>query len=428
MNKKKKILMSAGILAGILLIVSTAFADSLNKTAYEQLKDTVKHTAQAMTGTITSNTVRTTVEIRDNGAVLFTMTETAKYDRTGGCTETSGLTQVAGQDAVKTYSYSDGSGTISYDASSDTYYVSEYSGYAPGYDSMGDNPFESEQAADLEKIFDALVGNLQNYVVLKVNPDGSREFSGSLTDAQIPALINAIVSFAGKQVFSQYSYAAQPVEIGTIQDPRSAADSMLPALSGDIAIKSISGKASVDADGLMTEISAGGVITGVDKDGAVHDLSAEVLVRMQDIGTTAVTKPDLTGENVVMNKDVYVDPDALSPKFAGTYRNDIITETPEAFVKIGERVLVIREIADGRVRGSYEETYLPGYEDRLNDCSSFEFDVPSSDPYSVMLQFTDKAGIQRSGSIYFDTNSYTVQMYLDNETMQKNAVFNRVFD
>ena len=53
----------------------------------------------------------------------------------------------------------------------------------------------------MEKIADALVGNLKDAVVVTENSDGSKTLSGSLSESQIPALINAVVSLQSKSEF-----------------------------------------------------------------------------------------------------------------------------------------------------------------------------------------------------------------------------------
>ncbi|MHB8963899.1 MAG: hypothetical protein ACYC5K_12190, partial [Saccharofermentanales bacterium] len=415
-----------------LLIMSTAFADSINKSAYEQLKDTIKFTASSLTETVANSTVRTTVVLKDNDDTLLSQTSTTKSDARNGSSETATNVEYLGKPASQTYYFQDKASYINYDAASDTYYVTEYTNMNPGNFTMpGDNPFNTEYAADMEKIFDALVGNLKNYVVVTVNEDGSKEFTGSLTDAQIPALINAIASFASKQFFESTSYASSNTDY-PMKEAGSVATTdrnIFPEMSGDISVKSVSGKANVNKDGIIDSIFITGVLSGSDKDGTAHDLSLEALVLMQDINTTVVQKPDLAGKNVVISKDTYIDrSNMLSPKFVGTYKSSIIEETPDAFTKIGERILVVTEIADGRVKGSYSETYIAGYEDRLNDQSEFTFDAESADPYSVMLQYTDKSGNLQTGSLYFDTNSYSVQFWIDNNKEQKNTNFIRVFD
>ncbi|MHB1453274.1 MAG: hypothetical protein ACYCYM_04880 [Saccharofermentanales bacterium] len=427
MKKNKKILMSVSLIAGLLLIMSTAFADSINKSAYEQLKDTIRSTASNLTESMANSTLKTTVVLKDNETTILSQINTVKSDPENGSTETITVTEYLGQPASQSYNFSDKTGHITYDAASDTYYVTEYTNMNPGNGTvLGENPFDTEYAADMEKIFDALVGNLKNYVVVTVNEDGSKEFSGSLTDAQIPALINAIVSFASKQYFESTSYASSDYSMR--EAGISESKNIFPEMSGDISVKSVSGKVTVNKDGVIDSAFLSGVLSGADADGNIHDLSLEALVLMQDINTTVVQKPDLTGKNVVVSKDTYVDTTALSQKFVGTYKCNIIEETPDTLLKIGERTLVVTEIADGRVKGSYTETYIAGYEDRLNDQSEFTFDVAATDPYSVMLQFTDKSGKIQNGSLYFDNTSYTVQFFIENFKEAKNFTFVRVFD
>src|SRR5690606_19832549 len=67
------------------------------------------------------------------------------------------------------------------------------------------SPFRDEAAEDLEKIVDALVGNLKEYVQVDENANGERVYSGTLTQLQVPALINAVSSFYMKQIINEQS-------------------------------------------------------------------------------------------------------------------------------------------------------------------------------------------------------------------------------
>jgi len=44
-----------------------------------------------------------------------------------------------------------------------------------------------------------LIGNLKEYVVVTEDADGNKEFSGKLSDAQIPAVVNAVIAYAAKK-------------------------------------------------------------------------------------------------------------------------------------------------------------------------------------------------------------------------------------
>jgi len=63
------------------------------------------------------------------------------------------------------------------------------------------NVFEDEDFEYIERIFDALIGNLKEYVVVTEDADGNKEFSGKLSDAQIPAVVNAVIAYAAKKLY-----------------------------------------------------------------------------------------------------------------------------------------------------------------------------------------------------------------------------------
>lgn len=436
-KRRKKFLMSIGLTVGMLLIVGTAFADSINKSAYDQLKDSVKTSAYEMLNTIESQTTSITLMLKDNDKTLYAMTQVEKSDLSGKRKEKKETFEYVGREKDDYYSYSDDSCLISYDLASNTYYVTEFINNNPDTynvteftnnnpdDYKPENPFESEYAKDVEKIFDALVGNLKNYVSIKVNADGTKEFSGSLEDAQIPALVNAIASFGSKQFFNSSSYRQVEFE-GEYQEESIYG---LPELSGDVSIKNVSANAIVNKDGIIQKGNIKGSLTGKDTVGNVHELSVEVLLSIDDINSTLVEKPDLTGKIVIKNiEDNKWDENIISKNYIGTYKRNIIIATKDSVTKIGEATLVISDISDGLVMGSYKEEYIAGYEEKYNDCSEFNFEADSYDSYSINFQFTDKSGNSQRGSVCFDDSSYDVQLYFDNNMNQTSSNFFRVFD
>ena len=66
----------------------------------------------------------------------------------------------------------------------------------------------------MEKIVDALVGNLKEYVQVDENANGERVYSGTLTQMQVPALFNAVSSFYIKQIINEQSRYNHDVPLG----------------------------------------------------------------------------------------------------------------------------------------------------------------------------------------------------------------------
>jgi hypothetical protein len=411
MKIKKKLFLPLAMGLGVLMLISAVFADSLTQPAYDQLKDAVKYTAGAVGTEISSLTSETTIVLKDNDQSLLTQKQLSKLDLENNRKEDTGIIEVNGAIERSSYTYSDSDGHIWYDSNNDVYYVNKYSSTLTN--NAFRDPFDFDEAEDVEKILDALVGNLKNYLFVSVKDDKSREFTASLTDAQIPSLINAVVSFASKQYFSN-SYTG----------------ASLPKITSDVFIKNVTGKASVNEDGFITGFYLKGLMAGKDSDDIDHDVSVEILMKIDGINSTVVSKPDLSGKNVEEYESRMPEKEAISSKFEGTYRANIVLDNTDSFEKIGEKTLVIEEIADGKIKGSYFEYYKDGYEDRISDISEFTFEATINDPYSIQIAFTDRSGKLQTGNIYFDMNTSNVQLWLNTPAYQKNtdSSFIRVFE
>lgn len=426
MKLNKKALAPLCIILGIIMMATTAFAEVMTRSAYDQLKDAVKTTSARMSAGVNNYTLKTTWSLSGDGKVLMNAvssqkTDGSKSESSGQTTDFQGLKQI-------NYNYSDTAQSIWYNSFDDTYYVNEYrndrleDGIGWSDESMNYDPLADEHIADLERILDAAVGNLRNYVTVAVQEDGSRIFAGSLSDTQIPALINAIASFATKQFLGSNV-------TGMHHEPMSDATSINPALNlkGDVFISQMTGSAKADPDGLLTAATFNIVLSGRDADGQPHDLIFDVSLAMSDIGTTVVSLPDLTGKNVVVSQhDNPSASDRLSAKYVGTYRNDIIVEENGSFSKVGERTVVIESIDPDQVSGRYYETYRDGSDD---NATAFTFSAPNIDPYGINFMYTDDGGRSGNGSIYFQFSG-SLQMYLEawGKDEQTNPNFSLVFD
>lgn len=442
MKLQKKTIMVLSLAIGALLITSTAFADSMTKTGYEELKDVTKNTASVMANELNNWTTNMSFVLKDNDKVIATQSTINKLDKKNGTTENKGSMTIDGIIVKNEYSYSDEDTVISYDSYSDTYYLTKTEKPAGATNmvyggAFFTNPFENESAKDMEKIFDAAIGNLKNYVFVTTNEDGSKVFTGSISDAQIPSLINALVSFASKQMFSSNQMNANTVKSEVYSSPDYVNSSSsyvenniaMPKITGDVFIKNVNGKISVDKDGLLNSVYFYGVLSGKDVDGNLHDLSVEALLKLEDINKTVITKPDLTGKKVIENNENNGQNNSLSSKFEGAYVVDVILDKSEQLIKIGEKKLIIESIKDGKITGSYNETYKTGYESYITDTSNFTFEGTIIDPYNVRVSFTDKAGNTQYANLGFDTVFYKISFWVDSKNTDKYAdgQFRRVF-
>jgi hypothetical protein len=267
------------------------------------------------------------------------------------------------------------------------------------------NPFHEERVKDIERILDALAGNLREQVIVTENPDSGKTLSGKLSEGQIPALINALASFMIKQEFS-------------------SGRGGLVNLANDIYIQEVQGTAKVNADGSLENILGAATVSGLDEAGRAQEISLEVFFQLSDVNSTRVTKPDLTGEKVINREErdfnkLY---QPTAEKFVGKFKNDILMEKDGRFVKIGERRLEITLLDEKEAKGHYREELWEGYEKYANSFQSYIFEAKFSDEGDVnnaTLEGTTEEGAEVKGTIYF--NGYDAFIYLNLSQNQRNS-------
>jgi hypothetical protein len=380
MKIKKKTAMLLSFTLGTLLLATTAFADIVNKSGYDQLKDALKVTAEKCSEKFNSFTMDVSMVMKDNGKTLITKNDIIKYDRSKSASENITTEERLSGEKRSYYYYEDKKTHIRVTAIDPTYYVTEFT--KEREHKAFSNPFKEDRAEDLEKIADAIVGSLKDHVVVTENFDGSRELAGSLTEVQIPALVNAVASYTMKQEFSGNRDG-------------------LPHLTKDIFVKEVSGTAKVNKDGVMENILGTAVLSGKDVQGTVHEVTVEMLVKLSDINSTTVNKPDLTGKKVVTN--VYKDGSEITnpEKFVGKFKNDILLERDGKFVKVGERIIEVTRFDNQTVTGRYYEEYKPGFEEYATTQRDFKIDAKKSErEHSLDFEYITESGSK--GSLYID--------------------------
>ncbi|TGE36375.1 hypothetical protein E4K67_20840 [Desulfosporosinus fructosivorans] len=407
MKFKKKTAMLVSFTLGTLLVASTALADIANKSGYDQLKDALKVTAEQSSEKFDSFTLDFSMAMKDNGKTLMTSNEVAKHDRSKGASETISSGESLNGNKNNSNYYSDKKTMIRVSESDPTYYVTEFT--KERTEDPFDNPFKEDGADDIEKIADAIVGSLKDHVVVTENSDGSLGFAGSLTEVQIPSLVNAVASYSLKQEFNGNQ------------------DNM-PHLTKDVFVKEVKGTAKVNKDGVMENILGTAVLSGKDKQGTVHEVTIEVLAKLSGINSTTVTKPDLTGKKVIKNiaKNENSGPEISNPeKFVGKFSNDILLEKDNKFVKAGERIIEITQIDNKTVVGRYYEEYKPGFEEYATTQRNFEIDAKMSDKEnSSGYDYTTKSGSK--GDLFIDEHS--AKIYVNGITQSMSGlIFNSEF-
>ncbi|RCX09612.1 hypothetical protein DFR58_13416 [Anaerobacterium chartisolvens] len=411
MKKNKKLVMAVSFCVGFALLGTTAFADIASRTGYDELKDAAKTTAAALEEKVQSFTFEASFILKDNNQVLSSQSSVSKTDNANQRSAHTSVSHEFDGSKTESRSYRDQNSRIYYNSVDDTYYVTEFTSPIKN-SSVFNNPFDEERAKDVEKIIDALVGGLKDYVVVDEKPDGSRELSGSLSEAQIPALVNAVSSFGIKQMVSERV--------------RSNDSMPLPQIAEDIFVKSIKGNALVNKEGIVESVLASGILSGKDKDGVSHDLTMEILLKLTDINTTLVEKPDLSGKNVQTHKQASEDENRISAKHIGKYKSDIVIEKDGVPVKIGERIIDVQNVAEKTLSAKYHEVYKEEYADEYGtNITEFNINGEIQNSYNVTFEYKDS--FMELSEIYFDPSG--IRLHLGGSFSGSfDSMFSRVFD
>lgn len=421
MKISKKAIPVAAFALGACLFVSTAFADMMIGTGYDGLKSSLKQTAAQMEDGLDNYTIEAMFTLEANGRVLDQSSSVQKIDTIKNASENRSTSQNASGKSTSHYSYSDPKYSVWKSGEEEKYFVTEYpDNWEYGKEKRFTNPFTQEGAPEIERIVDALVGNLRDQVQGEERSDGGVAYVGTLTEAQVPAVVNAIVSFAVKQ---------------SISDQRQFTDeaNRLPNLTSDVFVKRISGAAYENEQGLLESLTGEAVLSGKDENGAQHDITATVVFRLSDVGTTTVEVPDLQGANVEK-----VARSGFSSMYVGTYRNDIVLEENGEFVKIGERKLEISSVDGDTVAGKLTEYVKPEYAAKYGDVYDFDFVYEAGSFRMSTFTYTNAKGEQEHGMIspsgnaklYLDLNIEVIDesSYRHNSHPYFNGEFYRVFE
>lgn len=422
MKLKKKTAMILSFSVGTLLFATTALAEVTTKSGYDEIKDALKYTAESCSEKLSNYTLVSSFVLKDNNEVISFFDQTAKYDTRKGARETTASSLDYKGDKFEGYTYLDKSTVINYDSGSNSYIVTE--NHQMNNIAAFTNPFKEKGTDDLEKIADALVGNLKDYVVIDVKADGSKELTGSLSESQIPALINAVTSFQFKNHFGGY-YAAR---LGVYGEKA-------PKMVSDIYVKDVKGNMVVDKNGLIQSILGTGTLSGKDEKGKEHSLTFELLEKLNNVNSTVVDKPDLTGKKVQKaEKGVSMNrPEAA--KFAGQFKGDIVIEKDGKLEKIGERIVDIEKSTENFIAGRYHEEYRKGYEKFSVTRKDFKFEAvfDSSNPYQGIFKYTNSAGKSIDCNLSLSIPGLKFYLFIPDSSEQPKGVIitgemNKVFD
>ena len=337
MSKNRSLAITALILSAVVFTV-TAFADALLGSGYDNFKQAGKKTILSLENrTEKSYTSEVTFEFKIDGKTINKEYNKERVDSENNKSDSESVSLEKGIREYSNYNYIDSEQQISKSGDSNTYYV-----YDRGRQVINSASLTEDTLNDIEKIADAIVGNLKNNLQISESDDNGKLYYGTITETEVPVLINAVSSFAIKQSFlSNYRINQNGENIDGF-----------PIVKNNISISGAEGKAKQNKNGLITDVEVHLSFVGDDESGMSHNAEIDITFSLYDIGNTVVEKPNLDGK-IVEKTSMYG-----SQKIGGTYKNDILEETSDGYEKLGERLLVISidgEVLTGRLYEQYKD-------------------------------------------------------------------------
>ncbi|MCX7710557.1 MAG: hypothetical protein N2484_12020 [Clostridia bacterium] len=393
---------------GAVIFVTTAFADVALGSGYDTLKASMKHTISQVLKNQKNFTFESSFEIKDNGTFLVQGSGFSKVDNEKNEFESTTVNKYSSGKTTTHYSYSDSSVRIWRNEmdTEEKYYISEY----PNNNNKAikdnfRNPFEQKGADEAEKLFDAVVGNLKNYIQVENKKDGGKEYTGSIAEAQVPALVNAVSSYFFKR--------------SVMDRPSDRDEFKFPQLEKDIHISKVSAKALENSSGMLENVLAEVTLAGKDNNGVNHELSMNVAIKFTDIDKTVISKPNIEGKKIEKVSPYGV----FDSRYIGVYKNNIVILKDGKFVKAGERVLEIIKVDSKNISGRYHEVMKPGFEEYSSKYDfSFECSQEDNNPngHRYAFSYINPTGKKEMGMINMSMNG-TLYLNLNIEIIDEHS-------
>jgi hypothetical protein len=296
---KKKWLMLGGVV-GIsgALMVTTGLSAMAATSGYDAYKSALKNTK-----TVSNVSVQAKALLQDNGSDVANANGSFKFSQENRLG--SGNVTVNGNGAEQSIEFfKQADGTVVKPSGSDIYYVKPSKEKRSHPNGQGKQEVMPQQ---VETVIDALVGNLKDYVAVDTKADGSKQVSVQLTNAQIPAVINAIAPIAIKQATNEHNDANGQKDANDQKDIGIDGEALLanaPKLTQDIKIEKVDIKADINASNYIEHQQAVLTVSGKDDNGVAHQVTLQLNADLSGYNSTTPDNIDLTGKNVqTINKN-----------------------------------------------------------------------------------------------------------------------------
>ena len=285
---KKFLSVALSLAVGITMLVTTAYANVSEVSGYEVYKSALKNmkTQENMTANVAVN-------MTDNGKESVTFNADMKINH--GENAVSGNLSVKTDTTVKEtgiYRQNDENVIVT----GEGYYLIDKQTTEKQrkiFDS-NKNPEVSEFA---EKVIDALVGDTKNYFNVKDLNNGSKEINLTLTEDQIPAVLNTLVSIKAKQKNDTEPFDSN---IELKEQVMGDVKTYLPELENRVSIQNIELTALINQENLIENQVLTLTVEGDDIYGIPHTAVLSIQMNLSNFNQTTPDSIDLTGKEVTV--------------------------------------------------------------------------------------------------------------------------------
>lgn len=285
MNKKLMTILGTVAIGGVLLGTS-AYAAISESSGYDLYKEAFKNTYG-----VSSITPKTEVTIKDNGALVLKVNSVSEINKENKSMSNS-VTVTSGNLQKSMEIYKQDGRTITKSSDSNIYNVMELDGGRKH--KMEWNEDDHGRFEDIENVVDAFAGNVQNFISLNDNPDGTKEVALQMSDTQVSPVINAVASLVVRNSGKQDGHRGN--HMGFALD--SSLQEKMPKLVDNIRVSRVEVEAKINKDNLIQEQTETFVITGTDSKGKAHEVVVNIDTDFSDYNSTKPDKVDLNGKQV----------------------------------------------------------------------------------------------------------------------------------
>lgn len=307
MNKKAKMVILT-IAFGTVMLGATAYGAISGTSGYDLYKQALKNTIA-----VKSISPDTKVTVKDNGNLLVTVDSATKINKTDK-TMSNNIAIAAGNQKENIDIYQQNGKTITKSSNSKVYNVVVGRKFEKNAKFKKDAKFKLKEKRemdpnrikDIENVVDAVFSNVQNYITLKDNSDGTKDVTLDMSQTQVSPVINAITSLFVKNVTQKIDDRGDMGKgefafIANLKDK-------LPKLVGNIQVNSIDVDAKINNDNLIQGQTENVVISGTDANGQTHQIEISITTNFTGFNSTTPDKINLKGKQVkVMEPKMFND-------------------------------------------------------------------------------------------------------------------------